>query len=482
MFSALSHWWQRQLPSGRASRPPRRSRDPFRPRLEGLEDRCVPTAHLVTNLSGSAAALDSLPYWVVHATAGDTIQFAASLKGGTIGLNGTTLDINKSLTIDGAGSGITVNAMGGEAFQVDAGNTAVINGLTITGGNVPAANGGGILNLGSLTLSNSTVTGNSALNGGGISNFNGATLVLSGDTINNNTAGNNGGGVDNHGKLTVINCTIADNVALHGGGIANDGVLLMANSTVASNTVMGAGADGGGIYTAGAANQLGLLNTIVFNPNSGAATQNDVFGVIDKAQGDLFGSGVIIAVGGNLGSNQFGKNPLLGPLQDNGGPTATMALLPGSPAIGNGVSTSLIPGLSVPTTDQRGDLRAANSVDIGAFQVQPQDVTPLLSIKRGKLQHKGGHYRQTITVHNAGAPLQGPLYLVVDQLTHKVRLRHPSGRTAQKAPLGSPYVLVDLGNNLLGTGETRTVVLSFRNPLGRKIHYTLRVLDGAGQP
>jgi hypothetical protein len=72
--------------------------------------------------------------------------------------------------------------------------------------------------------------------------------------------------------------------------------------------------------------------------------------------------------------------------------------------------------------------------------------------------------------------------LVVDYLTPKVRLRQPDGRTLHAAPLGSPYVLVSLGNNLLGSGETRTVVLTFANPLGRKIRYNLRVLDGSGMP
>src|SRR5262249_22233823 len=163
-----------------------------------------------------------------------------------------------------------------------------------------------------------------------------------------------------------------------------------ANSTVASNTVVGG--DGGGIFTAGA--ELDLLNTIVFNPNSGAAMANDVFGTTTQAQGDLFGSGVSIAIGGDYGGNKFKVDPLLGPLQMTGGPTATMALQSGRPAIGAGVSTSLIPGLSVPTTDQRGDPRPANSIDIGAFQTQPpgsvQDVTALLSIQRGKLRHRGG--------------------------------------------------------------------------------------------
>jgi hypothetical protein len=459
---------------------------PIRPRLEVLEDRCVPSIDMVTNLSGSSAVAGSLPFEVANANPGDTIQFAANLKGGAIGLN-SMLNINKNLTIDGAGSGITVDGSGSgnRVFQIDNGDSVVINGLTITGGSGGAfGGGGGIYNAGFLTLSNSTVTGNHAFEGGGILNASNGTMVMSGDTVNNNTtSGDNGGGINNSGKLTIINCTIAANQAISGGGIANGGVLMMANSTVASNTVVTG--DGGGIYTLGG--ELDLLNTIVFNPSSGAATKNDVSGMIDRAQGDLFGSAVTIAAGGNLGGNQFNANPLLGPLQNNGGPTATMALLPGSPALGAGVSTSLIPGLSVPTTDQRGDPRPANSIDLGAFQTQPpaglmQDVTPLLSIQRGKLRHHGNRYRQTITLHNSGAPLQGPLYLVVDQLTHKVRLLHRAGKTLHAAPLGSSYMLVSLNNNVLGTGATRTVVLTFANPLGRKIHYRLRVLDGAGLP
>jgi hypothetical protein len=447
---------------------------------------------MVFSLSGTGSTIGSLGFALLTANPGDTIQFDPSLKGGTINLS-TTLDITKDLTIDGAGSGITVNGMGNRVFQIDAGNTVVINGLTITGGAAGGFNpGGGIYNAGSLTLSNSTVTGNHAFDAAGIFNASNATMVMSGDTVNNNTAsGAGGGGIANSGKLTVSNCTIAANQAVNGGGIANDGVLLMANSTVASNTVV-VGGDGGGIITTGA--ELSLLNTIVFNPNSGAATRNDVLGPITHAQGDLFGSTVSIASGGDLGGNQFNTNPLLGPLQDNGGPTATMALLPGSPAIGGGVSTSLIPGLSVPTTDQRGDPRPANSTGIGAFQTQPPqpqpppvpgpvpDVTPQVSVQRGKLRHRGGRYRQTITLHNNGAALAGPLYLVVDGLTRKVRLQQPTGLTKSEAPLGDPYVLVSPAGQAFGSGQTRTVVLTFGNPLGRKVHYNLRVLAGAGTP
>jgi hypothetical protein len=333
-------FWPRRRPA-RAVKPV----SSFRPRLEALEDRCVPAIDMVTNLSGSAATPGSLPNWVANAAAGDTIQFAANLNGDTITL-GNTLDISNNLSIDGVGSGITVNGGHNRVFLIEAGVAADINALTITGGFAPGGGrGGGIYNQGFLSLSNSTVTGN---------------------------LGAVGGGIGNDGQLTIFNCTIAANVAYAGGGIANFGVLRMGNSTVASNTVGGGpAADAGGIFTFGAGSELDLLNTIVFNPNSGAATHNDVYGTqVAQAQGDLFGSAVTIASGGDLGGNQFNANPLLGPLQNNGGPTATMALVPGSPAIGAGAGASLIPGLSVPTTDQRGEPRAGNSIDVGAFQTE----------------------------------------------------------------------------------------------------------------
>src|SRR5262249_19903037 len=244
------------------------------------------------------------------------------------------------------------------------------------GGGAPGpGGGGGIFNRGALSLSNCTVTGNSAFAGGGIANALGAAMTMSGDTVNNNTAtgaSGGGGGIENSGNMTVINCTIAANAAIGGGGIANYGGLNVDNSTVAYNTVAGLAPDGGGIYNSGGPTQLSMLNTIVFNPNSGAKTKNDVFGLINQAQGNLFGSlpdG--IGGGGDLGGNEYTVDPLLGPLQNNGGPTATMALLPGSPAIAAGVSTSQVPGLAVPATDQRGDPRPATSIDVGAFQTWP---------------------------------------------------------------------------------------------------------------
>src|SRR5262249_48595994 len=94
---------------------------PIRPRLEVLEDRCVPNIDMVSNLSGSATVPGSLPYLVANAASGDTIQFAPNLTGGTITLD-NTLDINKDLTIDGAGSGITVSGGGmNRVFTIESG-------------------------------------------------------------------------------------------------------------------------------------------------------------------------------------------------------------------------------------------------------------------------------------------------------------------------------------------------------------------------
>jgi hypothetical protein len=346
-----------------------------RPRLEALEDRCVPAVLTVTNNSGSAAVPGSLPALVANSAPGDLIQFAPGLEGATISLT-STLDINKGLTIDATGTpSIIVSGVGAvQVFRIEPGGAVNIFDLAITNGVANAGNGGfggGIDNLGSLFLSGCTVALNRAsISGGGI--FNSGSLTLRFDTFNDNSSNNTGGAISNSntGTMNITNCTIANNVANLGGAITNiEGVLSIANSTIALNTVTGSGADDGGIDSVLPAG-FALLNTIVFNPNSGAATNNDVGGTITQAQGDLFGSSVTIAAGGDLGGNQQGVDPLLGPLLFNGGPTVTMALQPGSPAIGTGASTSQITGLPVPFVDQRGYLRQPNSVDIGAFQTQ----------------------------------------------------------------------------------------------------------------
>ena len=234
-----------------------------------------------------------------------------------------------------------------------------ISGLTITNGNVTDSFGGGILNTGTLTVTNSTLSGNSATGvGGGLTDF--------------------GGGIFNTGTLTVTNSTLSGNSATgvgvvsgSGGGIFNDlGTVTVTNSTMSGNSASFAG---GGIYnwnpSSGATLTIG--DTILNAGASGANIVND--------------RGTITSLGYNLSSDdgggfltgpvdQINTAPMLGPLQNNGGPTFTHALLAGSPAINMGNPNFTPP----PDYDQRGPgypRVVSNRIDIGAFEVQ-QGPTP----------------------------------------------------------------------------------------------------------
>jgi hypothetical protein len=102
----------------------------------------------------------------------------------------------------------------------------------------------------------------------------------------------------------------------------------------------------------------------------------------------------------------------------------------------------------------------------------------LVSVRRGRprFDRRTGRTRQRLTLHNSsGVALAGPLYLVLDGLPRRVRLRRPAGVTQTQAPLGSPFVELAAG---LEPGQDVSVVLVFRNPLHRRLHYGTRVLAG----
>ena len=293
-------------------------------------------------------------------------------------------DTTGSLTIQGAGAGQTIidaNQID-RVFQTFAGVTLDIEDVTITGGSVTGLNGrgGGIYNTdGTVTLTDSVVDGNLADHGGGIwSSGNGATMTLTNSTVSNNTASGNAGGVDNNnaGTLTITNSTLSANTGNVGGAIFNYGTVQITNSTLSGNSAD----QGGGIVSAGGG-ILGRTTTVqntIIAGNSASRSDPDVLGSFTSQGNNLIGdvgdaSGFTDGVNGDQvgGGGNPVIDPLLGPLQDNGGPTFTHALLFGSPAIDAGDNTG------VSATDQRGYSRLADgdgdgtpTVDIGAFELE----------------------------------------------------------------------------------------------------------------
>jgi len=262
----------------------------------------------------------------------------------TLGLSGSA----GPEVVDGASAGVAVSG----GLQVDSGTTATLSGLTIAGGGI-GNNGsltvtgstiGAVDNTGSLTVTDSTIRGGSP----GIKNEKTGTV-----TITNSTIAGCGGGIDNFGTLTAINATIAYN---GGPGLYDEpgAAATLYNTIVALNTYQNAYA--GVSYF-----------DIVGAPVSSASAYNLV---------GLGGSGGLVDQSTDPAHhNQVGvANPgLAAALADNGGPTQTIAVLPGSPAIDAGSNALAVdPATGNPLTyDQRrvGYPRVVNgAVDIGAFE------------------------------------------------------------------------------------------------------------------
>jgi CSLREA domain-containing protein len=299
---------------------------------------------------------------------------------------------------------LTADAPGGGIFNAA---TLQIRNCTITG-NSAADMGGGIHNKGIMTVLQSTIANNTAAadRGGGVNNFNQATIILS--TVSGNQATSSGGGIENGGKLILTHSTVSGNTGQDGGGIHNVGSLHMTDATVTGNT---AHQHGGGISNdfssdalkgslklngvtvagnsagdknegapagGGIANHKPSATTIA---NSIVAGNRDVGGKAPDCVGKLLSAGYNLIqspdgckVRGTLTGVITGKDPKLGPLAKNGGPTQTMALLAGSPAIDAGNPAKPGGGSGAcEVTDQRGQPRGVNGAgqtvcDLGAFE------------------------------------------------------------------------------------------------------------------
>ena len=318
----------------------------------------------------------------------DEIRFDAALFQGkkNIKLAGTALPtITGTVDILGPAKGLIIDGDNkSRILAIDAGANVNLAGVTLINGNalaevfLPGKGGAIALNQGTLNLLNSTLSNNKATDGGAVANVLG-TLTINASTLNGNSATGNGGGIRSDttlgllggagtGSTVLLNSTLSGNSAGgQGGGLFNGSGLAQLDSVTVTLNVA-PGGQGGGITSA-----VGLLGSLLANTkitnsivaaNIGADIGSTVAGSVSLISGgnNLLGTGNDGLLGFLLGSDLSNiADVKLGVLTDNGGPTATHALLTGSVAIGAGATTL--------TVDQRGVVRT--SIDIGAFAPQP---------------------------------------------------------------------------------------------------------------
>jgi hypothetical protein len=326
----------------------------------------------------------------IAAAGADTIVFDPSLNGQTITLTSGPLSIiAKDLNIQGPGANLLTISGNHTSRVFRIGDFRDVNvtiaGLTIANGQADLG-GGGIGNAATLAVTGCTFSSNSAGDGGGIENR--GFLAVTNCTLSGNSARSVGGGIDNAliGEMTLTNCTLFGNVAGSvGGAIANLGGLTVLNSTLSGNSA----SIGGGFDAAGG--RLTVANTII--AGNTAPSGPDVFGAVTSRGHNLVGDrsrsdGFTPSLSDLQGTAANPLDPRLGPLQDNGGPTPTMALLPGSPARGAGSNALAVGPGGIPlTTDQRGFARVVDgAVDVGAFEVQHYVVTTTADSGPGSLR------------------------------------------------------------------------------------------------
>jgi hypothetical protein len=303
-----------------------------------------------------------------------------------------------------------------------------------------------------MTVNTSIFSGNEAISsipglvigpaggsGGGLDNSLWGLMTISNSTICDNVASYDqtssakgyGGGLTaaSGSTTTVTNCTFASNsAALYGGGIfqvppasgsnsPTPTTLTVINSTISGNSATNGG---GGIYVGGLGPSIGntiiAANTAQAGPDVLDGVTSLGYNLIDNTSGSS---------GFSAPGDQLNVNPLLGPLAANGGPTQTMALVPGSPAIGAG-SVTLIP--IDPTTgqpmatDQRGtgyqrtvNVTGTATVDIGAFQTQQQSTTATVnSSASASVSGQSVTFAATVTPQSGSAVPVGSIQFEID--------------------------------------------------------------------
>lgn len=364
------------------------------------------TFTVTTTTDAGAGSLRNAVALANAGAGGDTIIVPASPVAYI--LTSGELLLTKPVSILGGGVGVTTVSGNSTSriFNFTAGSATgpnVVAGFSLTAGRATASGGAILSSGGTLTLASVAMTENTAVGRGGAVAIggNGSSsdlLTISESTFTRNTSSSYGGAVAAGGggssadKVTITASLFAGNTAgtdrdggaiSTGGGGGNTDVTTINDTTIVSNIVPGTSGSGGGVDLGGATNRLAddtiddntaaygggisgpasavLVNTIVAGNHAGSAAVADCRIPVTSGGHNLEGgTGCGFSGAGDLRTSA----PLLGALRDNGGPTGTQMLQPGSPAVDAGS------GAVGPPADQRGVQRpqgAAN--DIGAVEV-----------------------------------------------------------------------------------------------------------------
>ena len=328
------------------------------------------------NCTFSTTACKTIGHAISLAMSGDSIMVAAATYL-------ENLNIRKALKIRGSGTNATILPKNADLPVVQVATHVVLSKLTISQGkNSGVLNsgtlimndcvishnsgqphygisfGGGIYNVGVLTINNSMISANGASGGGGI--YSRGTATINSSTLTGNS-GTVGAGIFSQfgAPLVITNSTITENIGDVGGGVTG-GTTVISSSTISGNSA----ANGGGIANA----VVTFRNSIVAN-NKGGNCYNST----------PTSKGYNLSSDDTCNFNKVGDlnntDPMLGSLKNNGGPTMTMALEPGSPAIDGGNPNGCTDGYGhLLKTDQRGvprpDREDTAGCDIGAYERQ----------------------------------------------------------------------------------------------------------------
>lgn len=311
-------------------------------------------------------------------------------NGGAMNILITTGSVTN--TIFRGNNATTTTGGGGGAIYIDNGMLTFDRVLVESNTSARFAAGyfncGGSANIGHETIINSTFRNNTILAGGasgaGVYNCDDG-ISISGTTINNNTSPNHAGGFWHHSNAnagsiaTVNNTTISGNVAQsgNGAGVTSNGpaTMTITNSTITGNMT---GVQGSAIRSGEGV--VIVTNSIIANNSSAHEwVKEQCYGTIEDGGGNIqFPASAPNGQPAICSGSFVTADPLLAPLQDNGGYTQTHALLAGSPAIDSGVCSG--------ATDQRGIIRPQGSgCDKGAFELEDDPNTGIMTMSVSNL-------------------------------------------------------------------------------------------------